>query len=442
MLGSSPPQLVGAVPGPRSRELIEVLARSESPALTARRARRAEKSGAPQDPIVWRSARGANVVDVDGNVFVDLAAGFGVMALGHADPRIQAAIAEQATRVTHGFGDVHPSDVKVELLERLASLAPFEDARVILGSHGSDAIEAALKTAALHTKRPGVLAFEGGYHGLSHGPLAISAFEPRFREPFAAQLNPHVTFAPWPADGESVEAALAAVERAWGALEIGAVFVEPMQGRGGFRPAPPGFIAALGQLAHARGALLVLDEIMMGLGRAGALWLGVHEGASPDLICAGKALGGGMPMSACLGREEVMRSWGDPEGAAIHTATFLGHPLACAASLAFLDALDEDALASRSATRGEALLRALGEKLQGLPKVRAVRGRGMAIGVAFSEPMLGVAMMSALLRRGFITLPAARDGSVLSLTPPLSLPDALASLALDAIADAARELCQ
>jgi 4-aminobutyrate aminotransferase-like enzyme len=172
-LGSLLPAMRTPVPGARSAALVDALAAVESPSLTARRARRAETSGASWDPIVWASARGANVVDVDGNVLVDLASGFGVASIGHGHPRVVEAIAAQSLELVHGFGDVHPSAVKIALLEKLASIAPFPEARVILGAHGGDAIEAALKTAMLDTGRPGVLAFEGGYHGLSHGPLAI-----------------------------------------------------------------------------------------------------------------------------------------------------------------------------------------------------------------------------------------------------------------------------
>ncbi len=434
--GASLPSLVAPLPGPRSRALVDTLARTESPALTARRARRHEATGAPQDPVVWREARGVNVRDADGNVLVDLAAGFGVIALGHGHARIASAIAAQSAALVHGFGDVHPSEVKVELLARLAALAPWEGARVILGAHGSDAIEAALKTAMLHTRRPGVLAFEHGYHGLAHGPLAISDYQPAFRAPFAAQLSAHVVFAPWPDEAAAAQSALADVARAWDAsgVEIGAVFVEPMQGRGGMRPAPPGFLAALGALARERGALLVADEIMVGLGRGGATWLSVAEGASPDLLCAGKALGGGLPMSACIGRPEVMASWGAPGGEAIHTATFFGHPLACASALAFLDAsaeLDLPARATRVGAHFRAELASRG--------VGGVRGRGLALAIELDRPGAALVACASLLAAGWIALPAGRSASALSLTPPIVFPDELVAPACAAIARALGE---
>ncbi|MDQ3033676.1 MAG: aminotransferase class III-fold pyridoxal phosphate-dependent enzyme, partial [Myxococcota bacterium] len=420
------------LPAARSAALVELLARTESPALTARRARRAEASGASWDPIVWSEARGANVVDADGNVFVDLASGFGVAAIGHGHPRVVAAIEAQAKRLVHGFGDVHPSTAKVALLERLASIAPFPDARVILGAHGADAIEAALKTAMLDTARPGVLALEGGYHGLSHGPLAISGYRADFRAPFAAQLNPHVVFAPWPAPDAPVADAIAAVERAWDAspAPIGALFVEAIQGRGGVRIPPAGFLRALGELARARGARVIADEILVGLGRCGARFVAVEEGLAPDLVCIGKSLGGGMPISACLGSSELMACWGDSAGEAIHTATFFGHPLACAAALAALDVIEDEDLATRATQSGARWLEALSAIAARHECVREVRGRGMLIGVELDAGARTLRAVPALLARGWITLPAGARAEVLQILPPISIADPL----LDAFA--------
>lgn len=426
-LGRLPPAVRAPLPGPRSAALLELLARTESPALTARRARRAERSGASWDPIVWHEARGANVVDADGNRFVDLASGFGVAALGHGDPRVAAAIAAQAARLVHGFGDVHPSAAKIALLDRLASLAPFADARVMLGAHGGDAIEAALKTAMLDTRRAGVLALEGGYHGLAHGPLALCGYRDDFRAPFAAQLNPHVTIAPWPRADAGVADAIDAVARAWDASDapIGAVFVEPIQGRGGVRIPPAGFLGALGELARARGARVVADEILVGLGRCGARFVSSAEGLAPDLICVGKALGGGMPISACVGRADVMASWGDPGGEAIHTATFFGHPLACAAALAALDAIDEDDLPAVALREGAAWLAALRELAARHACVREVRGRGMLIGMELDSGARTLRLVPRLLERGWITLPAGARAEVLQILPPIAIDRAL-----------------
>lgn len=422
------PSLGTPIPGPRSVALVEVLAETECPALTTRRERRRERSGAPQDPIVWSSARGANVVDADGNVLVDLTAGFGAAAVGHGHPRVVAALCEQAGRLVHALGDVHPSDVKIELCERLAGLAPWPDARVILGAHGGDAIEAALKTAMLATGRPGVLAFEGGYHGLGHGPLAISGYAERFRAPFTAQLSPHVTFLPYGASMNAVAQALASGT-------VGCVVVEPILGRGGVVVPKDGWLASLAHAARAHGALLVVDEIMTGLGRTGARFAFEREGVTPDVLCLGKALGGGLPLSACLAPHAVMEAWGDPDRESIHTATFFGHPLACAAGLAALDVIDDEKLAERAERSGAELMARSSVLATRHPSILEIRGRGLLVGIALARPAAALRVGATLLTRGWITLAAGADASVLSLTPPLSIASALLDAFVDTLDD-------
>jgi len=430
-LGALPPQIRCPLPAQRSAALVDTLARHECPALTARRARRAETAGAPHDPIVWTRARGCNVVDADDNIYVDLSAGFGAAAVGHAHPAVVAAVQAQSERLMHALGDLHPSDVKVQLLSRLAALAPFDDAAVVLGLHGGDAVEAALKTAVLHTGRPGVLAFDGGYHGLSHGPLSICGYSAQFRAPFAAQLNPHTAFAPYPRN-VSLDVAIAAVTAAWPAdLEIGAVVVEPVLGRGGIVPPPAGFLAALGELCHARGAVLVVDAVMTGIGRSGELLGGA--GPEADLICLGKALGGGMPVSACIGRREVMGAWGDPDGQALHTATFFGHPVGAAAALATLDVTQGEDLPARAAARGDAFRQRLGSLRDAHACVTDVRGRGLLLGIELDDGGRALRIGRTLLQDGYITVPAADDARVVSLTPPLTVDDALLNGFIEAL---------
>ncbi len=405
------------MPGSTSQALVEVLARTECPAFTARRARRAETSGASADPIVWTRAVGSNVGDADGNIYVDLTSGFGVAAIGHAHPAVTAAVTVQAAKLSHALGDLHPSAVKIELLSRLCAMAPFEDARAVLSLSGSDAVETALKTAMLATGKPGVLAFDGGYHGLSHGPLAACGYSLGFRRPFAAQLNPHVRFASW--HEVDAGAAMEAVEHAW-TEDIGAVLLEPLQGRGGCRPSAPGFLASLSKFCRQRGALLIVDEILTGLGRTGRpggrMFLSDALGASPDLLCVGKALGGGLPVSACIGRAEVMQAWGDPDGEALHTGTFFGHPLGCAAALAALDVLES--LGDRATVIGEAW-RARLRRITGRP----VTGAGLLLGVRFDHNVLP--LVARLLERGYLTLPAGADAHTLQLAPPIPIDEAL-----------------
>jgi 4-aminobutyrate aminotransferase / (S)-3-amino-2-methylpropionate transaminase / 5-aminovalerate transaminase len=419
-LGELLPQVERPWPGPASKRETDRLATSECPALTQRRARRSERSGAAQDPIVWSEARGANVVDVDGRIYVDFSAGFGAACVGHSHPRIVATLQKQSARLIHALGDLHPSDVKIDLLERLTGLFG-EPSRAMLGLSGADSVEAALKTALLFTGRPGVVAFEGSYHGLSHGPLAACGYSAAFREPFAAQLNPHVEFVPYPRASGNLKQTLDAVAAAISSTSAGAVLVEPMLGRGGVVVPPAEFLPELEKLCRARGVLLVCDEVLTGLGRCG-FWLASHAaGVQPDLLCLGKALGAGMPVSACVGRADVMQAWGDPGREALHTGTFFGQPLACAAALTCLDIVRDEALPERAVQLGGAFVAELEAVRKKRPALREVRGRGLLLGLEFDAPAKALTLMQALLERGYITVPAAADASVLSLTPPLTI---------------------
>jgi 4-aminobutyrate aminotransferase/(S)-3-amino-2-methylpropionate transaminase len=424
------PAIHVAPPGPRSREMAARLAAIESPSFDARREARARESGEDQAPIVYAEAEGPNVVDVDGNRYVDLAAGFGALLLGHRPAAVQRALDAQSGRLWLALGDVFASDVKLALAERLGRLLPASGARVMLGSSGSDAVTAALKTAALATGRPGVVAFEGAYHGLSHGPLAACGLRPAFREPFADQLNPHVAFAPYPRDERSLRDAIASVDRSLRTGDVGAVLVEPILGRGGCVVPPPAFLPALREACDRAGALLVIDEIWTGLGRCGA-WLAAQKrGVVPDVVCLGKGLGGGLPISACVATDRAMAAWGAHGGATIHTATHFGAPLACAAALAVLDAVDSGGLAERAEGAGARWMEALRERTQGRG-VLDVRGEGLMVGVALDGGAgRALAVTRRLLARGWIVLTGGPDGDVLTLTPPLDVDEGL----LDAFA--------
>lgn len=404
MMGTYLPRLGTAIPGPRSRQRVDVLARHECPAVTARRARRADQLGASDDdPIVWREAVGANVIDVDDNIFVDLTSGFGVALVGHRHPAVVAAATTQAERLVHAMGDAWPDATRIALLERLAGIAPIGLEVSMLGLSGSDAIDAATKTALLATGRPGVLAFERGYHGLALGVLGLQAYKPSFTAPFRAVTHGHVRHLPFGCDLDDLEAALDD--------SIGLVLVEPIQGRGGIWEAPDGWLAGLTERARARGALVAFDEVQSGMGRTGR-WF-VAEEVVPDLLCVGKALGGGYPISACLGTRAVMDAWGASQGEALHTQTFLGHPVGCAAALAVLDVLEGgmlDAVVSRGAFLRDVLIR------RGFP----VRGRGLMLAATVPGDALVVARL--LLQRGWLVLPAGPDS--VSLTPPATLTDA------------------
>ena len=433
-LGQLLPQIRRPLGDLESRRILDRLAAAECPSLTSRRARRSERSGADHDPIVWAKARGANVVDTAGNVFVDLTAGFGVASVGHSHPRVVSAIQAQAEVLIHALGDVHPTALKVELLEALAGLLDESDdePKVVLGLNGADAIAVALKTAMLATRKPGVIAFDGGYHGTMYGALAISGYAEEFRAPFAAQLNPHVQFAPYP-DADNADGVLLGIDRALDQEDIGAVVIEPGLGRGGVRFAPDGFIDAVHARCREHDALLVVDEIFTGIARTGTMRA---YGGDADIVCFGKALGGGLPLSACVGTARAMRSWGDPSGEAIHAATFAGDPLACRAGLEVLSIVEDEALADRSASLGSALRAALEERLGESPHVRAIRGRGLMVGVELDDGARTLRWVRRALESGYIVLAGGSEANVLCLTPPLTIAPALLTEAVEALADA------
>ncbi len=431
----------GAVPGPASRALARRLAGVESRNIT-----RITEAG----PVFWAAARGANVVDADGNVYVDLTAGFAVAAAGHANPRVAAALSTQAAVLPHGLGDVQPPEVKVRLLERLAALAPGELGVSILASAGAEAVEAALKTALLATGQPGVLAFTGAYHGLTYGALACT-WRDEFRAPFARQLNPGVRFAPypyayrWAGVGDVVAASLAAVRRlvdeaATSPMPIGCILVEPIQGRGGIVAPPEGFLAGLRRLADERGLMLVFDEIYCGLGRTGRWFACEQEGIVPDVLLVGKALTGALPLSAVIGTRRVMDAWPPSAGEALHTSTFLGNPVACAAALAQLAEIDERGLVARAGRLGARLRRRLDRWVGRYPAVGDVRGRGLMQGVELVRPggrepagELAVRVADAALRRGVLLLTEGPQANVLAFTPPLVITEAQLDFALDVL---------
>jgi 4-aminobutyrate aminotransferase-like enzyme len=415
-----PPELLGEVPGPRSRELAHRISRVESRNVTCL---------APP-PIFWERASGANVWDVDGNRYVDLTAAFGVAATGHAHPEIVSALQHQAGTLIHGMGDVHPTQAKVEVLEMLAARFPggaaAGECRAVLGSSGSDAVEIALKTAMLATGRAGVVAFEGCYHGLSLGALDAT-WRRDFRDPFSARLPGATVFARF---GDAEDAARAAAQAP---VPIGAVLVEPIQGRGGERVPPVGFLSALRELCDREGWLLIADEIYTGFGRTGRMWGCDHESTVPDLLCAGKGIASGMPLSACIGRSAVMDAWPASGGEALHTQTFLGHPLSCAAAVASMRVLDEQALVRRAAETGAVALERLATQLASASAVADVRGRGLMLGIELHQPALEI--VGRALERGVIVLPSGDGGRVISITPPLGIEHFALLAALDIVTE-------
>ncbi len=368
---------------------------------------------APDFPVFWERADGCLVTDVDGNTFLDMTAAFGVASVGHGHSFVRRAVHSQTERLLHGMGDVHPSRQKVKLCRLLTRLSPIPDTRVYLAQNGSDAIEYALKTCLLATGRRGVLAFDGGYHGLGYGALDVTS-RADFRVPFDAQLGHFSTRLPYGCPLEDIEHTLQTGT-------FGAALVEPIQGRGGINVPPPGWLAGLKEACVRHGTLLVLDEIFTGLGRTGDWFACQREGVIPDVLCVGKALGGGLPLSACLASRVVMSAWPVSHGEALHTSTFGGNPLACASARAALIVLRRERLTKRARAMGALLhssLQALCDKYP--DRARSVRGRGLMLGWELSSPAAALSLMKAALRAGLLLLPAG-DGSVLEFVPPLTI---------------------
>jgi 4-aminobutyrate aminotransferase / (S)-3-amino-2-methylpropionate transaminase / 5-aminovalerate transaminase len=428
--GDELPRVAGDIPGPASRALAARLARVESPNIT--------RLSPP--PIFWVEARGAAVRDADGNVFVDLTAGFGVANAGHANAGVAAAIAQQADRLAHGLGDVYPPEPKLRLLERLAEIAPGDLSVSILASSGAEAVEAALKTACIRSGRPGIIAFNGAYHGLTYGALAVTS-RSDFRQPFDAQLFRGVSFVPYPAAGE-LDASIAAVartlrERENSATPVGAVIVEPILGRGGLVVPPAGFLRRLRELCDGARTLLIFDEIYTGCGRTGRWFACEHEDVVPDLLVVGKALTGSIPLSAVIGSPAAMSGWPPSSGEAIHTSTFLGNPVACAAALAQLEEVDAGGLLQRAEHLGRAIHdRATQWAARGI--AAPPRGRGLLQGVpVHGDGALRVA--DRCLAEGVLVLAEGPDAGILAVTPPAVITDAQLDSALSAIEHALEE---
>ncbi|HEY1655741.1 MAG TPA: aspartate aminotransferase family protein [Candidatus Tumulicola sp.] len=400
------------VPGARSRALAGALRRHESRNVTY---------FADDVPIFWESASGATVTDADGNRYLDLTSAFGVANVGHANPRVVAAIADQAQRLMHGMGDVHPTGIRARLLARLAQILPAGLDTAFLATTGSEAIEAAMKTAILATGRPRFASYRGAYHGLSLGALALCGIE-KFRKPFAGALAPGAVLLDYPREGvDDARGAIAAARETLRPYrDLAAIVIEPIQGRAGCIVPPPGYLGALRELCDELGALLIVDEIYTGFGRAGT-WFAIEcEGVVPDIVCIGKAMASGFPIGAAVGRRATMDAWPASTGEALHTSTFLGNPMGCAAALATIDELESRRLPARAATLDSTLR----ERLRALTArriVTAVRGRGLFWGVAFVDAARAQAVVTRALHTGLILLQSGVGGDVVTVAPPLTI---------------------
>ncbi len=387
-------------------------------------------------PIVWERAKGVHVWDTDGKKYLDLTSAFGVAATGHANPRIIKAARQQLEKLPHAMGDVHPHTLKGKLARELSKLT-FERwklgrGKTIFCNSGFEAVEAALKTALLATGKKGVIAFEGAYHGLGYGTLSTT-HRRLFTNPFQNQLGKFGHFAPFPENNPELTKSKRALEKLFKDHSIGAVLVEPIQGRAGMRVPPRGFLQLLRKLCDKHGALLIFDEIYTGFGRTGRWFACEDDSIYPNLICLGKALTNGFPLSACVGTANTMdRAWPKSEGEAIHTSTFLGHPVGCAMALAQISEIKEKKLLRQASRIGKWFHKYTKGKFpctKGLTIYKKFIGGMNSITVC--KPELNPnenpdtefvsAAVKDMLKRGFILLPAGEHGNAIMFTPPLTI---------------------
>ena len=379
--------------------------------------------------MLWEEALGSNVLDIDGDRYLDLTAGFGVAAVGHRHPAVVSAVKRQADRLLHGLGDVFAHPARLELSERLGRLAPLREPRVYFAASGADAVEIALKTGRLYSGRRGILVFTPAYHGTTLGALQGTS-RPAFRAPFTEPLEHRVHRLPHGAGSEAVRRLLQQQP------EIGTCLVEPVVGREATRWPPPGWLAGLATACREHKVVLAVDEIFTAFGRCGEWFMSAD--VEPDLICCGKALGGGLPIAAVLGEKEVMACW-ETEGEARHTATFVAHPLACAAALATLEVIESEGLIQRAWKMGRRLGHAV-EPLQQHPGVVDVRGKALLWGVELDTPRRAAGLCRHLLERGVIALSGGPAGTVLQIAPPLVITEVQLDYAADVLIQAASVL--
>ncbi|HXR07360.1 MAG TPA: aspartate aminotransferase family protein [Candidatus Acidoferrum sp.] len=434
----------------RTQEILRLLRDYESPNVLAI---------APDlsAPVVWEQARGAQVWDAAGKKYLDLTAAFGVAAAGHANPRVVAAARRQMGVLLHAMGDVYPHARKAELARELSRITferwtagrPAESrltGKTIFANSGFEAVEAALKTALLATGKPRILAFTGAYHGLGYGALNAT-HRAYFRAPFRGQLAGFGGFAPFPKESADLPPLERWIRKSHEEFPFGAVLAEPVQGRGGINVPPAGFLPLLRELCRELGALLILDEIYTGFGRTGKWFACEHGGVVPDLICLGKALTGGFPLSACVGRADLMdAAWPRSTGEAIHTSTFLGHPVGCAMALAQIKEIRSRNLPVRSAERGEFFLQELRAQVPPSSYRLEIRGLGLMAGVEIRRPdgapasAAARAVLEAMLCAGYIVLPEGEASNIISFTPPLTITRAQLAAAARAFGQALRNL--
>jgi len=427
-------ELRTAIPGPRSKEILERKRRVVADPLSI------------LVPIVIERGQGATLTDVDGNTFIDFTGGVGCLNVGHANPQVVDAVQEQAAKFFHTDFTVVPYEVYVELAERLVAAAPFSTpAKAAFFNSGAEAIENAVKFARAFTGRPAVIGFEGGFHGRTLLALSLTSKT----HPYKAGLGPFapdVYRLPYPQDyrGPSGAAALAALERALlttvAAEDVAAIVVEPVQGEGGFIVAPPEFVAGVRAICDEHGIVLVVDEVQSGFGRTGRMFAIEHYGIEPDLITIAKSIAGGLPLSGVIGVAEIMDSPGDSAVG----GTFVGNPIAQAAALAVLDVFESERLVDRASAVGDVLRARFLEWQDRWPEIGDVRGLGAMLAIELVEDRetkepagdLASSVVEAAAEGGLLLLRAGVYGNCIRVLVPLVISDAELDEALGVWEDA------
>jgi 4-aminobutyrate aminotransferase/(S)-3-amino-2-methylpropionate transaminase len=418
------------IPGPRSRALLEREQSAIAHPLIVHL------------PIFAERAENATITDVDGNVFVDFAGGVGVINAGHAHPRIVEAVAEQAARFLHTDFTVVPYEPAIELAERLCALAPIAgETRAAFFNAGTEAVENAVKLARLHTGRPGVIAYEGAFHGRTLLSMTMTS---RFH-PYKTGMGPYapeVYRAPYPDAyrGPSAAEALARLEAMLethlAATHVAAIVIEPQLGEGGFVPASREYFEGLRTLCDRHGIVLVADEVQTGFGRTGRMFAMEHFGVEPDLMTIAKSIAAGLPLSGVIGRAEIMDG---PHAGAIG-GTYIGNPVAQAAALAVLDVFEEESVLERAGVLGDKIRARMHAWQERWPAIGDVRGLGAMLAIDLVRdprtkepaPELAAAVIDAALERGLILLKAGSSGNCIRVLCPLTIEEPVLDEALTA----------
>jgi 4-aminobutyrate aminotransferase len=434
------PKLIGTLPGPKAKAAVEADTRLISPSYTR------------SYPLVAKRGRGIRVEDVDGNEFLDFAAGIAVVSTGHCHPEVVAAIQKQAAELIHISGTDFYDEHLTDLADRLSAVAPMPGPhRFFYGNSGAEAIECALKLARYHTGRQQIISFFGAFHGRTMGALSLTGSKPQQKRRFAP-LVPGVTHIRYPyayrgcSGGPQEEEAFSMgcarfiEEKLFKTVlppeEVAAIFIEPIQGEGGYVVAPDNFLQELRAVCDRHGILLVVDEVQSGAGRTGKWWAIEHSGVEPDMVCMAKGIASGMPLGICMSRAEIM-DWVPGS----HASTFGGNPISIAAALATMDIIEREAMANAGHVGGLMLERLQGWK-QTHPLVGDVRGRGLMIGIELvkdkvtREPITAVRnrVETLAFERGLMVLGCGETS--LRLCPPLIVNEFEATVALDILEEA------